>query len=216
MKIITRSLAALASACFALIPCNAAAPIDDAKKDPSLLVFRQQLLAAVKRRDDKYVKGILSPSVKYGLGGGVGQYEFMRNYEFLKKDSPFWTRFSNAITHGGSLQPAEDGKGLAFNAPYSWFANATNSSEQGVICDSNVAVLERPDATAKKLTVSSYDIVQVPSTKPIVEDFMKVLMPDGRTGYVHRAQLILRSDPYAVFQKDAGQWKLTWFGSVSP
>ena len=200
------------------LPCLALSPVDDAKKDASFYTFRSQLIAAVKRKDDKYVKSILSPSVKYGLGGGVGQYEFLRNYQFLRKDSTFWNQFSNAITHGGNLQTAEDGKTLTFNAPSPYFANtnppATN--EQGVVCDRNVAVMDRPDAAASKVATLSFDIVQVPSAKPIVEDWMKVITPDGKTGYVHRAQLILRSDPYAVFQQDKGQWKLTWFGSASP
>lgn len=217
MKKLFCTFAALGCATIYAHSSLALSPVDDATKDPSLLAFRKQLIAAVKRKDDRFVKSILAPDVKYALGGGSGQFEFMQNYQFLRKDSAFWSKFSTAITHGGSLQTDSDGKTKLFNAPFSFFGNAKESAnEQGVICDPNVAVLARPDASAGKIASSTYDIVQVPSAKPIVEDWMKVIMTDGRTGYVHRSQLILRSDPFATFKQDKGQWKLTWFGSASP
>ncbi len=196
-------------------------PVDDAKQDPSLLSFRQQLTAAVKKRDDRYIKEILAPNVKFGLGAAEGKYEFLRNYQFLKKDAAFWKQFESAITHGGTLSKASEGKAAEFNAPYARFDQLTDSQSQsanewGLVADKNVALRDRPDDSAAKVTVLNYDLVQVPSSKPIVEDWMKVIVQGGKTGFVHRPNLILRSDPYATFQQDHGHWRLTWFGSASP
>lgn len=199
---------------FACLPCSAAQmlPRDEAKKDQSFLLFRTQLIAAVKRKDAKFIVSILAPNVEYGLGGGGGKADFCKNWNPSSKTSQFWNELSLALSRGGYFEKGDHG--VEFVAPYpAFYPEDGEVMELAAVVNADEALHEKADETSAVLSKLHYDLVRLPEDKP-VGAWMKV-QADKLVGYVKSNALVRQTDPFATFQKIQGRWLMTWFGTAS-
>jgi Bacterial SH3 domain len=192
-------------------------PVDDAKLDPSFLAFRTKLIAAVDRKDSKYVLSIVDPNIQNGFGGEDGIVKFRRGWKLESPNSEFWTEFSKVIKNGGSFTGEGRNKMSHFGAPYvfsSW-PEDIDIYEHAVIFGSDVNLRRSPEPNGEIVGRLSYNIVKVADSETTADgkpsEWLKVTTLGGQTGYV-KSDFIRRSIGYrAGFEKKRGIWKMTYF-----
>ena len=187
-------------------------PVDEAKKDPSFLAFREKLIAAAEKQDAAFILGILDPKIELSFGGDAGIADFKRVWKITAKDSAFWNEFLLVIRNGGSF--SGQGSERGFFAPYTFsnFPEDLDAFEHRVIFGSNVNLRERPDMSAPVVASLSYNVVKVLTENPGGKDaWEKVETLGGKVGYVKAEFARSPVDYRAGFMKRRGIWKLTVF-----
>jgi hypothetical protein len=195
-------------------------PVDEGPKDRSFSVFRRELLRAAHRRDYHFLRRHLDPQIVLNPFGepitGVPQFE----KEWRPKDpkSGLWRELIRILSLGGAFkqaEPLENGtghRGREFVAPYipNQWPDSLDPVQYWVIVGRKVPVRRRPEATAPRVAVLSYDIVRV-NEKDLTADrrWVKITTPRGRPGYVAADQIRSAGDNEAHFARRHGQWLMT-------
>lgn len=212
---------------FSPLPCAGQTirlyPVDESHKDRSFKIFRDQLLAALRRRDKKYLLSVLHPDIMNSLGGNGGVKEFVEHWKLNSSDSKVWSELYKIMSLGGTFENVNGEK--EFSAPYvssRWdriqpklrgeFAEVSYAA----IIGSRVRVYSRPDLDAPVLARLSYDVVEVDYPGSIQSSdyefiWVKIKLPKGRSGYVRAAEIRSPSDTSAHFKKVNGKWLLYIF-----
>lgn len=196
-------------------------PVDEAKKDPTFFAFREKLIAAVKKKDAKYLLSIVDEKIKNGFGGEDGIGEFKSRWDFGGPDNgDFWREFLPVIINGGSFVKA--GKSSIFFAPYVFgsFPEDLDAFEHRVIIGNNVNLRKEGNINAPVVALLSYNIVKVDEDSSIegrgkdgVMDWYAVETLGGKRGFV-KAEYVRSPVEYrAGFEKIKGKWKMTIFVS---
>jgi hypothetical protein len=176
-------------------------PVDDAAKDPSLIAFRDELLAAVKRRDADAVVAMADPKIRTTFGEGGGTTAFR---EALAKPG-VWEDLEQILTQGGKFQ------GESFWAPYVYSAwpDAHDAFQFLAITSENVPLHESADATSPVLATLAYDIVERAGEPGRDEGpWRHVKTADGKTGWVEAHNIRSPIGYRAGFLKSEGKWKM--------
>jgi hypothetical protein len=184
-----------------------ARPRDEASRDPSLVAFRDTLLAIVQRRDSAALHARFAPAVKYSFGesqgGAAGLFAHWREHHSLPM---LWTTLHDVLTHGGVFET--DG----FYAPWTFKAlpDSLDSFEHLVIRDSNVVVRATPDLSDPGFGTLSYDIVR---SGPYRADsvWREIKLPDGRAGHVPVEHIRSPVDWRMGMRKYGGRWLIDFF-----
>jgi hypothetical protein len=198
-------------------------PVDEGPRDPSFLAFRNQLIAAAKRRDQRFLLSHLDPQVlvsplavlsKNGYGRGIK--DFKREYQLEDPKSRFWEDLISILSMGGSFKRGEAPyEGLApagreFIAPYvrsAWPVRRYPDTERyAAIIERDVPVRRRPDRKAPVVAVLSYDIVKTGEGN---DYWLKITIPRGKQGYVETDEVGYAADTEAHFAKKHGKWVMT-------
>ncbi len=182
-------------------------PTDEARRDPTLVAVRAQLLAAIRKRDVEGVLKHMSPDVKLSLGGDGGQAEFRR---MMSRTPALWKSFEWALRNGGRF----GGGGEWFAAPY------TAEARLGKVepFDALIVVARRaplragPSARAKVVGWLSYDIVEMLSPPGARgETWRKVRVQGGKVGWVEKRVTRSPIDYRVVFRNVGGEWIVVSF-----
>jgi Bacterial SH3 domain. len=188
-------------------------PVDEAAKDASFTAFRKKLIAAIDRKDSKYILSIVASDIKNGFGGEDGIANFRKNWKIDRKGSKFWTEFSAVVKNGGKF----NGRDL-FTAPYSFdgFPSDLDVFEHSLIFGNNVNLREMPAMDGKVIDRLSYNVVLTVDTAPAsgtddVPDWVKIKTLGGKTGWVKAEYVRSPIDYRAGFEKKRGVWKMTFF-----
>lgn len=190
--------------------------VDEAKQEPSFKAFREQLFAAIKNRDSKFILNSLDPNITVSFdicGEGV---KCFREYWQLNQpnNSQLWNTLSDVLALGGSFETSGGEK--YFCAPYvfSDFPAKVNGEElMGVheyaaIVGQKVNVRSRPNLNAPIITSLSYDIVKLDqSSNTNSQGWFKILAPTS--GYVSSKFVRTPFDYRACFKKSKGKWVMT-------
>lgn len=181
-------------------------PVDEATTDPSLVAFRNELLAAVRRRDADAVVALADPKIRTSFGGDGGAVAFKRNLA----QPGAWEDFEMLLTQGGKF--VGEGPNRSFWAPYAFSAlpDDQDAFMALVITGENVPLLESAGKNARPIATLSYDIVQ--RTGDIgrdIGDWHNVKTADGRSGWV-AARFVRSPVGYrAGFLKNKdGKWQI--------
>ena len=181
-------------------------PVDEATSDPSLVAFRDELLAAVRKRDANVVVALADPKIRTSFGGGGGAADFRR----ALAQPGLWEDFEQLLTQGGKF--VGEGPGRSFWAPYVYSAwpDAHDAFASLAITGENVPLLESADKNARVIATLSYDIVQR-AGKPGRDEgaWRQVSTSDGHTGWVE-ARFVRSPIGYrAGFLKNKdGKWRI--------
>ena len=186
-------------------------PVDEAKLDPGFLTFRTKLIAAVDRKDAKYVLSVVDPNIKNGFGGEDGVVKFRRGWKLESPNSEFWPEFSKVIKNGGSFIGEGRNRMNFFGAPYVYSAwlEDLDAFEHSVIFGSDVNLRKSPSADGEIIGRLSHNLVTLPNEEP--SEWIKVTTLGGQTGYVKREFVRSSIDYRAGFEKKRGVWKMTFF-----
>lgn len=187
-------------------------PVDEASKNPSLKIFRDNLLKAAKRHDVKYVLSIVDPQIKNDFGGNDGIKHFKSDWKIENPKSKFWDEFITVISNGGAFYTEAPSRGT-FCAPYTFmkFPEDVDAFEYSVIFGNNVNLRAEPASDAPVVASLSYNIVKVEATNEINPNWLKVETLGGKRGFVS-AKFVRSSIAYrACFEKIKGKWKMSAF-----
>jgi len=196
-------------------------PVDEGKSNASFSLFRKNLIKAVKKRDKKYLIGILDPNIKVSFGGDDGIEDFQNYWNLDTPDrSKLWDELLAALSNGGTFSKEETIKTKQFCAPYTFtsFPEDLDAFEHNVIFGNNVRLRAKPDLSAEIITQLSYNIIKIDFENSVKtaengEDYSwyKITTLGGKTGFVS-ADYVRSPIAYrACFEKKNKKWKMTAF-----
>jgi hypothetical protein len=181
-------------------------PVDEATSDPSLVAFRDELLAAVRRRDADAVVALADPKIRTSFGGGGGAADFKRNLA----QPGVWEDFELLLTQGGKF--VGEGAGRSFWAPYVYSAwpDAHDAFASLAITGEKVPLYESADKNSRVIATLSYDIVQrAGDTGRDIDEWQNVKTADGHTGWVEARSVRSPVGYRAGFLKNKeGKWQI--------
>jgi len=188
-------------------------PRDDARQDPSFFSFRRQLIAAVRKRDRKFILKIVDPKIRINFGEGGGADEFARQWKLRSDNSPLWKILAEVLSLGGTFTGR--GSERMFAAPYTYaaFPESLDAFEYYCVTSKNVPLRAKPDERARIIAGLSYDLVrQAPlprGAKTPGPEWVHVSTSGGKRGFVARRFVRSPVDYRALFQKRNGAWRMT-------
>lgn len=193
-------------------------PVDEAATDASWVSFRNRLLAAVEKRDRKFVLGILAPNVRASLDGSRGPAAFRKQWDIDAEDSALWRELRSALFLGSAYLKREKGqKGAAeLCAPYllGRWPGEFDPHDYGLIISRDVLVKAGPSNETATVQTLAYDIVwvndwEVADKSPATKQSWVKLKLKGGDGYVPEEQIRSPIEHSACFVKTPGGWRMT-------
>jgi len=197
--------------------------VDEGAKDLSWTSFRAKLLAALEKRDRKFVLGVIDPKVRNGSDAPVGIAEFRKQWEFDQNDGVFWRQLPATLSVGsawldrGKKQPRE------LCAPYvlAKWPREVDPGAYGAIATNEAWVKAAPAWESATLTKLSYQIVrvtdwEVPDIDPkFQQKWVRVRLLKEGTGYVPEEHIRSPIEHAACFVRAGNSWRLTVFGPAA-
>lgn len=185
-------------------------PVDEAGEDPAFLAFRDDLLAAVRRRDIEAVAAAAGEDIKLSFGGSYGRETFR---DWLVQDDTgsgvsYWVELERAIALGGVFEGPE-----SFCTPYVSCrripdCDSCDPYETLIAVSDRAPVHAAPDRGSEVVARLSYSVVRA------LDDghpWRKIALPGGGTGYVTAPEFRSPIDYRARFEKRGGRWLMTLF-----
>jgi hypothetical protein len=190
-------------------------PVDEAAKDPSWASFKNRLLAALSKRDRKFVLSILDPNVRGGAERGIP--EFRKQWELDSDTSPLWQELPAVLFLGAAYVKHDKGP-RELCTPYvsvRW-PQDIDAFAGGALIAKEVFVKTAPSSTSDTLAILSYHLVEVrdwevaDQSADSKQKWVLVRIPKGE-GYVPEEQIRSPIEHTACFVKTANGWRLTGF-----
>jgi hypothetical protein len=210
-------------------------PVDEAKQDVSFARFREELRAAVKRRDVKYVLASTLPNLVYAYKYGELEgrealaSDLPDDQDRLPRISPTWTLLERALDLGGAFSTthgAQYGR-REFCAPYYYatlpqahklpsdLLGLVEGNPPVVILGRNVPVRANSEPTSAVIGRLSYQVV--PFVGNANEQVVSVLLRRDTTGWVERRLAgVIEQDYHACFARVDGNWRMSVFAPGEP
>jgi hypothetical protein len=179
-------------------------PVDVATSDPSLAAFRDELLAAVRKRDAGAVVALADPKIRTSFGGGGGAADLRKALQ----EPGVWEDLEQLLTQGGQF--VGEGEQRSFWAPYVYSAwpDSHDAFQFLAVTGEDISLHQSVDANSPVVATLSHDIVE---RKEKQGDWQQVKTADGHTGWVE-ARFVRSPVGYrAGFLKIAGKWKMNAF-----
>ena len=193
-------------------------PVDEAARDSSWTSFRARLLAALGKRDRKFVLGVLDRNVRNGSDSPRGIAEFRKQWHLDADDSPFWQELVSALSLG-SAWLAREKQRRELCAPYvlAKWPEDLEPTKNGVIVAREALVKSEPSAGSQTLVTLSHDIVGVADWE--VEDkdagskqkWVRIWIKSG-IGFIPEEQIRSPIEHAACFVRTEQGWRMTVFG----
>ena len=189
-------------------------PVDEAATDPSWVSFRKRLLAAVEKRDRKYVIAILDRNVRGSLGGKPGIAEFRKAWELDSANTTLWQGLKSALFLGSAYTQREKGP-RELCAPYllgKW-PDEFDPHDHGAVITKDVLVKAAPSSDSRTLQTLSHDVVFVrdwevaDQAAGARQQWVKVRVKSG-DGYVPEEQIRSPIEHSACFVKTESGWRM--------
>ena len=183
-------------------------PIDEGTRDPSFRTFRQELLAAIDRKDIATLEALLSPNILNSFGGESGIEEFRAKWSPNSPSTTLWRELGEVVRRGGTF----DREGRFF-APYvySLFPDGLDPFEHLVVIRSTI-LRKRPDPGAASLQRLDHDIVDFVDAYEKQPRFWRhVRTASGNEGYVPARDVRSPIDYRAIFERIEGRWRISVF-----
>ena len=192
-------------------------PVDEGAKDVSFKAFRNKLIEAVKERNTPFILTVLHPKIHLSFGGHYGVKDFLEMWKPESPDSALWNELSTILSLGGTFSTSD--RKRVFWAPYTFstFPHDLDAYEYASIVGENVRVRSQPNTTARIVTILSYHIVKATFTfsdnnrDDDIPGWVKVIVPDGRNGYVASRYIRSPIDYRLGFERIRGKWLITAF-----
>ena len=183
-------------------------PVDEASRRPDFVTFRQQLRAAIARRDVPAVLRVVDPQIKLGFGGDDGVDALKRKLESTETD--LWRELDEVLALGGTFQESD-----TFFAPYvfSRWPDTFDSFEHVAVIGSGVRIRARPALSAPVVATVSYAVLKLGPDGYSDEPWIGVRLPDGRAGFVDAKLARSPIDYRAAFKFEDRRWRMIFFAA---
>lgn len=193
------------------------APVDEAAKDASWVSFRNRLLAALDKRDRKFVLSILDRNIRNTLDTPRGIAAFRKQWNLDADDSPIWRELPAALFLGSAwLKPEKGPRELC--SPYvavKW-PEDIDPFDHGAITVKEALVKAAPSAESMTLATLAYDIVPVSDWEvadqaaEAKQKWVKIRFK-GTDAYVPEEQIRSPVEHRACFVKTENGWRMAAF-----
>jgi hypothetical protein len=193
-------------------------PVDEAAKDASWNGFKKRLLAAIDKRDRKFILGMLDKNVRSGLEGGRGVTEFRKQWELDSEASPLWQELRAVVALPAAYHRPDKGR-TELCVPYvavRW-PQDMDAFKGGAIIANDVLVKSTPSATSETVATLSYNMVEVADWEVDDRDadskqkWVRIWLKSGM-GFVPEEQIRSPIEHTACFVKGETAWRLVGFG----
>ncbi|RBW57763.1 SH3 domain-containing protein [Ruegeria sp. A3M17] len=193
-------------------------PVDEAERDPTLVAFRDSLLASVAARDTEAVIATACPDIYLSHGGNGGPGEFL---EYLAPENSgsqenqsrdiYWGDLESTLSQPGYFD--DEGE---FWMPHQWqitLPASLDPYEAYFVTGEDVTLRQAAEPGSPALSLISYEVVIVPTYRDGT-DYQPVMLTDGTRGFMHGDFLWPMTGHRAAFVKSgAGEWQLCTFVS---
>jgi hypothetical protein len=187
-------------------------PVDQA--DSSFSAFREELLAALERRDTAFLYSILSPDIKNSFGGDDSIAGFRRMWKPQEPNSMVWTALTRALEQGGDMK----GNRFVFPYVYASWPDDVDAFQHVAITAENAPAYAEPNESSAMLTRLSHEIVAFENWQglgemgvPTRSSWAQVKLPDGRTAWVNGLHAYSPVSWRGSFERRGDRWVLTLF-----
>jgi hypothetical protein len=193
--------------------------VDEAARDLSWATFRAKLLAALQKRDRKFVLGVIDPKVRNGSDAPAGIAEFRKQWEFDSDDGVFWRQLPATLSVGSAwLDRPKKPRELC--APYilAKWPREVDPGAYGAIATNEALVKAAPAWESATVTRLSYQIVrvidwEVPDIDPkFQQKWVRIRLLKEGPGYVPEEHIRSPIEHAACFVRAGNSWRLTVFG----
>lgn len=199
-------------------------PADQADRDPSLVAFRDTLLANVAARDVEAVVAAACPDIYLSHGGNGGPEELranlIRDPETLSEEyrddadamrDQYWSDLENTLSQPGYFD--DEGE---FWMPHQWQITLPASLDPHLafyVTGTEVTLRQTAIRGAPALALVSHEVVLIRNYSETAE-YQRVMLTDGTQGYMHSDFLWpMTGHRAAIVKSDAGGWQLCTFVS---
>lgn len=195
-------------------------PVDEAPRDTSFFLFREDLKDAIANKDIFFITQMLDADIKASFGDPEGIPTFVRIWGLESpektKDSQLWEVLGKVLRGGGTFR---DNNQL-FVAPYIYATfpdDKYDSFSYGAIAGRGVRMREGPGLNTRTLKTLSFDVVKINAYSTEVDTINGEAHPwvaietlDGTKGHVY-GQFVERPIGFrAGFEKKGGAWKMVF------
>ncbi|KAE9628491.1 SH3 domain-containing protein [Parasedimentitalea maritima] len=197
-------------------------PVDQAEKDPTLSIFRTQLLTDIIARDTEAVVAASCNQIYLSHGGNGGHDEFRYNLtlpeESLSEEyrpqadslrEAYWQNLQKTLQQPGYFADSSE-----FWMPFHWQIDLPveiGIFEAYFVNGRGVALRQSSESKAKILEQITHEVVTITKFDENAP-YQHVTLGDGRTGYMHRDYLWPIVGYRASLTKAAnGDWQLCSF-----
>ncbi len=189
-------------------------PVNEGASDPSWIRFNARLLAAIEKRDQKFVLGVVDEKIR-NISGKDGIAEFRKLWALRSADSPLWVELPKLLFLGGVFVKREKNVN-EYCAPYVHFKWPDNApaDASGAILAKEALMKAKPSAAAETLRTLSHDLVKVldwevaDEEKENKQKWVKIQTGAG-AGYVPEEQIRSPLEYRACFVKSGTNWRMT-------
>ena len=198
--------------CLGVAQSRKLSPVDEGPKDPSFKAFRDRLMAGLKDENEMILYESMDPKIMNSFGGEGGITEFNVQWKMSDEHPKVYAELTKILSMGGSFINAGGTKSFCAPYVYSKFPDdlASDSHAYAVITGTGVRVRAQPNLNAPILTTLSYDIVELDSTTGDSNtEWVKIIAPNGKKGYVFGQYIRRPTDYRACFEKKQGKWLMT-------
>jgi hypothetical protein len=191
-------------------------PVDQGKNDPEFLEFRNQLLAALKRKDAPFLLEQVDGNIQFRSGAAGDKAGFISEWglDQAPDKSAIWNELAGVLRLGGVFH--EPGN---FTAPYTFakFPGSFDGCRFAVAIRPDANVYYRPSPTSAVIAKLNYEIVSdgdfymLRSRGSHFKEWRAVTTSFGLRGFVRKRYLRGPMDYRASFRKIDGRWRMVGF-----
>jgi len=200
--------------------------VDESVQSPEFAKFLDRTKQAVRERDAKYIRSIVTPQTQFSFGK-------QRSIDYLNPEnpnSPFWASLEKALALGCS----KDANGYSCPTVFQQFQTALKNSSSSsidassaiVVVGQNVNVRSQPNADSPTLATLTNEIVKYDATtfqnaseQEKAETFRldnpngwtPVILSNNQRGFVSSRYAYSPIGYRALFGKEGGEWKMQAF-----
>jgi len=181
------------------------APQDECAEVEGAAAFRRQLAAAVEARDADALVALTAEDIKLDFGGGAGKQELRARLNDEARN--LWDELDALMALGCS---ANDQGGITIPWYFDQDMGASDPFQTWLVTGEEVPILTAPRASAERLDLVSWDLVEAVSYDPEAP-FQEIKVADGGTGFIASDKLRSLVDYRLIASSRNGRWRITSF-----
>jgi hypothetical protein len=188
--------------------------------------FRQSFLDAVKRRDEIFIRSLITPQTQLTPGQSLS----LENYRLEDGDSPFWQQIEKAITNGCTLEVTpqvtqQKIENEIWVCPKT-FGKAIYDSDwqtEVAIIGERVNIRSSAQSNSRIVGIVSQDLARFDSERYFnlsateqelvnqSDGWTPIILKNGRKGWVQNSLVYYKPRDYRIsFVRVDGQWRLRY------
>jgi hypothetical protein len=203
-------------------PRQAITLVDESVQSPEFVKFLDRTKQAVRDRDAKYIRSIVTPETRFSFG----EHRSIDYFNPENPKSPFWTSLEKTLSLGCS----QEAQGYSCPTVFHQFDEAIKKSNAEtdafsaiVVVGQNVNVRSQPNATAPVVATLTNEIVKYDTTtfqNASNKDALRlndpnswtpIVLPNDKRGYVSSRYAYSPIGYRVLFGKEQGEWKMQAF-----